>query len=44
MICRSIRHLTEASNTDGKAAICLLKLKLFRQFYIMVSIETVKYM
>ncbi|XP_071153857.1 protein GPR107-like [Mytilus edulis] len=32
----SIRHLTEASNTDGKAAICLLKLKLFRQFYIMV--------
>lgn len=33
---RSIRHLQEASNTDGKAATNLVKLKLFRQFYIMI--------
>lgn len=32
----SIRHLQEASNTDGKAAINLKKLQLFRQFYIMI--------
>ncbi|KAL3870870.1 hypothetical protein ACJMK2_038902 [Sinanodonta woodiana] len=32
----SIRHLTEGSMADGKAAISLLKLKLFRQFYIMI--------
>ena len=32
----SIRHLQEASHTDGKAAISLEKLKLFRHFYIMV--------
>ncbi|KAG1688015.1 Protein GPR107 [Nymphon striatum] len=32
----SIRHLQEASQTDGKAAISLLKLKLFRHFYIMI--------
>lgn len=34
--CRSIRHLQEASATDGKALINLKKLKLFRQFYIMI--------
>lgn len=32
----SIRHLQEASATDGKAAVNLRKLKLFRQFYIMI--------
>ncbi|XP_073764859.1 protein GPR108 [Danio rerio] len=32
----SIRHLQEASNTDGKAAINLEKLKLFRQYYVMI--------
>ncbi|MCL4130154.1 UNVERIFIED_CONTAM: hypothetical protein GTU68_014515, partial [Idotea baltica] len=32
----SIRHLQEASQTDGKALISLSKLKLFRHFYIMV--------
>jgi len=32
----SIRHLQEASNTDGKAAMSLSKLKLFRHFYVMV--------
>lgn len=32
----SIRHLQEASSTDGKAAVSLEKLKLFRQFYVMV--------
>ncbi|XP_047222371.1 protein GPR108 [Girardinichthys multiradiatus] len=32
----SIRHLQEASSTDGKAAMNLEKLKLFRHFYIMI--------
>jgi len=32
----SIRHLQEASQTDGKAASSLRKLKLFRHFYILV--------
>lgn len=32
----SIKHLREASLTDGKAAESLLKLRLFRRFYVMV--------
>lgn len=32
----SIRHLQDASQTDGKAVISLTKLKLFRQFYILI--------
>ncbi|XP_044851471.1 protein GPR108-like [Mauremys mutica] len=32
----SIRHLPEASSTDGKAATNLAKLKLFRHYYVMV--------
>jgi len=34
----SIRHLQDASQTDGKATISLEKLKLFRHFYIMVVV------
>lgn len=32
----SIRHLQEAANTDGKAAMNLEKLKLFRHYYVMI--------
>ncbi|NWU65253.1 GP107 protein, partial [Pterocles burchelli] len=32
----SIRHLQEASATDGKGAINLAKLKLFRHYYVMI--------
>lgn len=32
----SIKHLREASATDGKAAVNMEKLTLFRQFYMMV--------
>ncbi|XP_043938317.1 protein GPR108 [Protopterus annectens] len=32
----SIRHLQEASSTDGKAAMNLAKLKLFRHYYVMI--------
>ena len=32
----SIRHLRESTATDGKAAASLKKLRLFRQFYVMV--------
>jgi len=32
----SIKHLREASNSDGKVARNLQKLKLFRQFYLIV--------
>ncbi|XP_069335599.1 protein GPR108 isoform X6 [Eulemur rufifrons] len=32
----SIRHLQEASGTDGKVAVNLAKLKLFRHYYVMV--------
>ncbi|KAF5889782.1 protein GPR [Clarias magur] len=31
-----IRHLQEASSTDGKAAVNLEKLKLFRHYYVMI--------
>ncbi|XP_069335559.1 protein GPR108 isoform X2 [Eulemur rufifrons] len=33
----SIRHLQEASGTDGKVAVNLAKLKLFRHYYVMVG-------
>ncbi|XP_045546690.1 protein GPR108 [Salmo salar] len=32
----SIRHLQEASSTDGKVAMNLEKLKLFRHYYVMI--------
>ncbi|KAG7222550.1 hypothetical protein INR49_016187 [Caranx melampygus] len=36
---QSIRHLQEASSTDGKAAMNLEKLKLFRHYYVMFLVE-----
>jgi len=35
-IALSIKHLKEASSTDGKAARSMQKLELFRQFYLIV--------
>ncbi|XP_013794289.1 protein GPR107-like [Limulus polyphemus] len=32
----SIKHLQQASQTDGKAAVNLEKLRLFRHFYVMI--------
>ncbi|XP_045510438.1 protein GPR107 [Colias croceus] len=32
----SIHHLEDSSTTDGKAAVSLRKLKLFRHFYVMI--------
>ncbi|XP_017753172.1 PREDICTED: protein GPR107 isoform X2 [Eufriesea mexicana] len=32
----SIKHVEEAAHTDGKAAVNLRKLKLFKHFYIMI--------
>jgi len=34
----SIRHLEQSSKTDGKAVVSLKKLKIFRQFYIMIVV------
>ena len=34
----SIRHLRQAAEVDGKAQNNLMKLQLFRQFYVMVVI------
>ncbi len=34
----SIRHLQQAAQSDGKVAQNLRKLRLFRHFYIMVSL------
>ena len=36
---RSIRHLEQSAKTDGKAQTSLDKLKIFRQFYVMVNIR-----
>jgi len=35
-IALSIKHLKEAGSTDGKAAMTMQKLQLFRQFYLIV--------
>jgi len=35
---RSISHLREAAHADGKAEFSLQKLKLFKQFYILVGL------
>lgn len=36
----SIKHLREAAHTDGKSARNVVKLTLFRQFYVMVRVRS----
>ena len=36
---RSMRHLQQSTRTDGKAALSLQKLALFRHFYTMVGLK-----
>lgn len=38
VLCCALLQLREASETDGKAARALVKLRLFRQFYVIVIV------